>query len=436
MLVKPDKRRLIVLTDISSLTAGVLEPDDGQSMIRLMLYANQFDFEGLVASSSRDEVKPELIEQVVHAYGQVRDNLLLHEQGYPTADELMRVIRPGQPEAGRDVPAETSIGKDKDTEASELILTALQKDDPRPIWVTIWGGAADLAQALYRLRERNDAADLVGKLRVRAIGDQDSTNFWIKETFPDLFYVTMQMDYRGMYRGGDEALSGPAWVDEHVCQGHGPLGALYPNYDGGDIWSGRLGRVRGVKEGDTPSFLGLIQNGLDTPERPQWGGWGGRSTRDDARKMHFTDALDDYPGRENDPEPAMATVYRWRPAFQADFQSRMDWCVQPLDGANHPPVVVIEGGSERQARPGEALTFDASGSSDPDGDVLSFSWWIYDDVSPCDAPMELHGAEEPVFRLTVGEVDEPQTIHVVVSVTDDGEPALTRYGRVRVTVSP
>src|SRR3954465_8202461 len=77
-----DKPRLVVLTDISSLTAGVAEPDDGQSLIRLMLYTNDFDIEGLVATSNLghgQRVRPDLIRQVVAAYERARPNLILHD---------------------------------------------------------------------------------------------------------------------------------------------------------------------------------------------------------------------------------------------------------------------------------------------------------------------------------------------------------------------
>src|SRR3982750_4617178 len=84
----PERTRLIVLTDISSLTAGIAEPDDGQSLIRLMLYANEIDIEGLIASSNLihgQTVRPDLIREVVNAYGKVRPNLILHDPRYPPA---------------------------------------------------------------------------------------------------------------------------------------------------------------------------------------------------------------------------------------------------------------------------------------------------------------------------------------------------------------
>ena len=140
--------RVIVLTDISSLTSGVREPDDGQSLIRLMLYTNDLDVEGLIASSNLrhgEVVRPELIHAVVDAYAQVRPSLLLHRDRYPAAEALHARGRAGQPIAGPQVPVAASIGDGKDTDASRWIVEVVDRPDPRPVWVTIWGGAADLA---------------------------------------------------------------------------------------------------------------------------------------------------------------------------------------------------------------------------------------------------------------------------------------------------
>src|SRR5262249_41279421 len=159
-------------------------------------------------------------------------------------------VKAGQPIAGLKMPVEQSVGEGKDTEASEWIITVVDREDARPIWVVIWGGSADLAQALWKVRVTRTPEELsrfVSKLRVHTIGDQDSTGPWIGEQFPGLFLITQRRAYRGMYRGGDTSLVGPDWVEANI-HGHGPLGDLYPNYNGGDIWSARLGWVRGIKE--------------------------------------------------------------------------------------------------------------------------------------------------------------------------------------------
>ena len=428
--------RLIVLTDISSLTAGVAEPDDGQSLIRLMLYANEFDIEGLIATSNLghgQKTRPDLIRQVVDAYQKVRANLQQHDPRYPPAEALGSSIKAGKEIAGPKVPVEASVGQGKDTEASEWIMRVVDRPDPRPVWVVIWGGSADLAQALWRVRRERTPEELnrfVARLRVHAIGDQDSTGPWIREQFPGLFMITQRRAYRGMYRGGDVSLVSADWVEKHV-HGHGALGDLYPNYRGGDIWSSTLGQVRGIKEGDTPSFLSLLPNGLSDPARPWLGSWGGRF-RGESNKL--TDIPDDDIDTATDPDPRMSSVYRWRPAFQTDFAARLDWCVKPFKEANHPPDVRIGNQPTLPVKPGEVVTLNASGTTDPDGDELSFEWSIYPHDPNLIKGVTIHGGQTATPRVEVVPILAGQTIPILLTVRDSGIPSLTRYGRVLLRV--
>ena len=428
--------RLVVLTDISSLTAGVAEPDDGQSLIRLMLYANEFDIEGLIATSNLghgQKTRPDLIRQVVDAYQKVRSNLQQHDPRYPPAEALWDCIKAGQEVAGLRIPVEASVGQGKDTEASEWIMRVVDRPDPRPVWVVIWGGSADLAQALWRVRRDRTPEDLNGfmaRLRVHAIGDQDSTGPWIREQFPGLFMITQRRAYRGMYRGGDASLVSSEWVETHI-HGHGSLGDLYPNYRGGDIWSGTLGPVRGIKEGDTPSFLSLVLNGLSDPVHPWFGSWGGRF-RGEGNQL--TDIPDHDIGTAGDPDPRMSSVYRWRPAFQADFAARLDWCVKPFEKANHPPVVRISNQSTLPVKPGEVVTLNASGTTDPDGNELTFEWSIYPHDPEIATRVMIQGGKTAMPRVEVGPIPAGKTIPILLTVRDSGTPNLTRYGRVFLSV--
>jgi hypothetical protein len=271
----------------------------------------------------------------------------------------------------------------------------------------------------------------VAKLRVHAIGDQDSTGPWIREEFPGLFVITQRRAYRGMYRGGDASLVSSEWVEENIHR-HGALGYLYPNYRGGDIWSGTLGPVRGIKEGDTPSFLSLVPNGLSDPAHPWLGSWGGRFQGDGHQ---LTDIPDPDLDTRADPDLRMSSVYRWRAAFQADFAARLDWCVKPFKEANHPPVFHIAGSSSRQVKPGESITLDASASTDPDGNGLTFEWSIYPSAPEFAKFVKLRGGETSTTRVEVRFVPVGLTIPILLTVKDDGTPSLSRYGRVTLRVA-
>jgi hypothetical protein len=432
------RRRLLVLTDISSLTAGIAEPDDGQSLIRLMLYANEFDIEGLIATSNLghgQKTRPDLIHQVVDAYGKVQANLQKHHPRYPPAEALRGCIKGGQKVAGMRVPVDESIGKGKDTEASNWIVRVVDRPDPRPVWVVIWGGSADLAQALWRVRRDRTPAELnrfTARLRVHSIGDQDSTGPWIRQQFPRLFIITQRRAYRGMYRGGDASLASPEWVETHI-HGHGALGDLYPNYRGGDIWSSTLGQVRGIKEGDTPSFLSLVPNGLSDPMHAWLGSWGGRFR---GNGNHLTDIPDQDIDTAGDPDPRMSSVYRWRPAFQADFAARLDWCVKPFEKANHPPIVRISNHFSRPIKPGEVFTLNALSSTDPDRDDLSFEWSIYPHDPEIATHVTINNGKTATPRVEVAPILAGKTFPILLTVSDSGTPKLTRYGRVLLRVAP
>lgn len=422
-----EKPRVIVMTDISTLKVGVGEPDDTQSLIRFLLYANEFDVEGLIATATgrKGDVHPEYIQAILDAYAKVHSNLTKHDPRYPSPEFLRRLVKAG-------LSRTESIGEGLDSEGSNWIISVVDKQDPRPVWIIIWGGPRELAQALWRVEKERSATEFAAfksKIRVFAIADQDETGPWIRENHPDLFYITSRLAFRGMYRGGDESLVTREWVDTHVNKGHGPLGAAYPNYDGGDPW----GKVKGIKEGDTPSFLYLIPNGLSYPEHPEWGSWGGRYV---GKGRHYFDAKDMVCSDSEVVWDERATVFRWRPAYQADFQARMDWCTMSPETANHPPVVVVDGPIQRSVRFGQRVELKASRCDDPDGNRLSYLWFQYREAGSYDGKVEINGERDSKAWFIAPEVKSEETLHIVLEVTDDGDPPLTRYGRVVVTVEP
>ena len=233
-----------------------------------------------------------------------------------------------------------------------------------------------------------------------------------------------------MYRGGDTSLASSQWVKTNI-HGHGALGDLYPDYRGGDIWSSTMGPVRGIKEGDTPSFLSMIPNGLGDVEHPELGSWGGRF---EGKGRRLTDVPDTDLDTTGDPDPRMSSVYRWRPAFQADFAARLDWCVKPYDGANHPPVVRIRGERERTASAGDTVELDASGSTDPDGDDLDVAWSIYPVDPDVSGRVTIEGRDATKARVVVPSMPAGTLIPILLTITDRGHPSLTRYGRVLLRV--
>lgn len=451
------KERVVILTDVEN------EPDDTETLVRLMLYTNQIDVRGLIATTSthmRNRVAPETILQIIDAYDKVRDNLLLHEAGYPEAAYLRSVVKRGLGVYGMD-----GVGAEKNSEGSDWLVQELENADKRPLWVCAWGGTNVLAQALFQLKATKSARELnnlLGKLRVYAISDQDDTGIWIRRNFPEVFYIVSPGGYGNATWGGimettagadNESVSN-RWIEKNIQQGHGPLGACYPDV------------AYGV-EGDTPSWLSLIPNGLNAPEHPDWGGWGGRyefykPRLEDCDPTGFngnvpieeephaiwTNAVDEF--RPYIPQEYgcavrqdtlvcrgyKATIWRWRTEMQNDFAARMDWCVKSFKDANHPPVAKLNHPNELTAKSGETIVLDAAGTYDPDGDALSYLWFCYPEAGNGQYVETVGSPNIHHVGVKLPEVKSKQDVHFILKVTDKGTPRLSRYQRVIIHVVP
>jgi hypothetical protein len=446
------KLRVVVLTDIEA------DPDDTESLVRFLTYCNEWDVEGLIATTSihqKTRVAPESILKVLDAYGKVQPNLLKHEPGYPTGLALKAKVRKGLAIYGM-----AGVGEGHDSEGSNLIVDVLKKPDDRPVWFAVWGGPNTLAQALWKIKNTmpaQEAEKIYKKVRVYTISDQDDSGPWIRKTFPSIFFVvTPGYNYTratwlgmsfGMPGSNTEVVS-PEWLAKNIQQGHGPMGAAYP-----DVAYGM--------EGDTPSFLNLINNGLNDPEHPNYGGWGGRYELylpkfEDSNTGRFH--RDNWPQDEPETRPIwtnasdslispvdkkgynnnQATIWRWRVEYQNDMAARMQWTTKSYKECNHPPVPHVATGEWMTVKSGEQFHLSAAGTTDPDGDSLSYLWFQYPEAGTYKGHISFAPYASNLYDIpvTAPVVDSTVTIHFILKVTDKGTPALTRYKRVIVTVLP
>lgn len=467
------KLRVFVCSDIAN------EPDDAQSLVRFLLYGNEFDIKGLVACTStwmRSSVHPEEMESIIRAYGSVVSNLNNHvhpDNQYPPAEYLLTILRTGPKVYGK-----CCLDPNVPLSGGAALLIEQLSASQEPLWVLCWGGTCVLAQALQRLDKTqppSTAMILRSKLRVYAISDQDDTSLWIRTTYPDIFYICsihgwnnyvlatwtgISGDIQGSefpdYGGPNTSLVSTAWLKSNIQ--FGSLGTLYPDY-------------KFIMEGDTPTFLYLIQNGLGCSEYPGWGSWGGRYVPIDAglAANHYADAADRVVGNDGRKYVSnRATIWRWREAYQNDFAARMRWTLSPDMGvANHAPVVIVNGsrGPEPlylEVEAGGSMVLNAEDSYDPDGDALSFRWFQYREpttamgvvIDPQVARAEigtvgdsrkggnmkvkvtLPGPEKCAIDFVSGKAQRKgQEVHVILEVKDNGAPCLYSYKRLVIQVT-
>src|SRR5215472_18882427 len=113
------KPRVVIISDIGN------EPDDQMSFVRLLMYSNQLDLEAMVATTStwqKTASHPETMHTIIQTYGQVRENLLLHAQGWPTAEFLDQRVYPGQPAYGM-----AATGEGKSSQGSSALIRAIER---------------------------------------------------------------------------------------------------------------------------------------------------------------------------------------------------------------------------------------------------------------------------------------------------------------------
>lgn len=295
-----ERLRVIVSSDI-----GGSDPDDFQSMVHYLVYADVFDTEGLV-SSPPGSGRTSHIEEVIAAYETDYPNLSTYSPDYPTPAALRAITKQG---ATDPAPA---AGFSTATDGSGWIITRANASDPRPLYILVWGSITDVAQAVH------DDPGIKSRIRVYSIGswntsqDPDARDY-LYDDHPELWWVECDSTFRGMYVGGDQTgdLGNSTFVSQHV-DGHGALGDLF------------YSKKTDIKMGDTPSVLYLLRGDPAVPTVDHWGGrflasaHGGYNWHDDPDPAYRESTYD-----------GAKTVNVWRESYLRDWQKRMDRCAEP-----------------------------------------------------------------------------------------------------------
>ena len=471
------------------------ELDDHNSLIRYLLYSSDFDTEGLIYASSQFHWKGDgkggtqyipgreyaragrdlgpqthwrwaegerFIDEDVEAYEQVYPNLVKHRKGYPTPAYLKSIIREGN------VWFEGEM--EHDTPGSDLIRDVLLDDDPRPVFIQVWGGPSTASRALKSIQEKYEGTPewdairkkVSAKAKFCLSGQQDQTfREYVQVEWPDVESVILNagviaLGYgakRAVYDQADTLYYSAAWTEENI-KSKGVFGAMYRVWGDGKqmapgdftdyfglsgftadelrdlgywVWTPPQPAGNFLSEGDTPMYLNLIGNGLRAWEGQEYGGWAGRrrALTEEEKKAGFT-APFAMRARKDDVLPDFV------PAVQNSFAARMAWTTTPDFGAvNHEPVV--NGPLALSGKPGQKLTLKVK-AVDPDRDDLTCSWMQYKVGSYAGDVAVADPASASTTVVIPADAVSGDTIHLVLTVADNGTPQLTTYLRTIITV--
>ena len=446
------------MSDISN------EPDDTMSFIRLLVHSDSYQIEGIAAVTSywlNSSTYPDQIHATVDAYSEIVKNLQVHSTGtFPSAEYLHSIITSGPTVYGTAALSNSTLSS-----GAQLLISRVDAS-PEPLFVQLWGGANTLAQALQAVERNRTATELatfISKLRVYSISDQDDTGIYMRLRYPQLRYIASTHGWNQYGLAAWAGISGDKYYtlnpggpdtslvsDDFIAKYFqiGPLGKLYPT-------------PQFIMEGDSPSLMYSIPNGLNSPENPSWGSWGGRYLPVDIslrHSNHYADAVDRVTGIDNSNFASNhATIWRWRRAYQYEMAARIAWTLSSsYSSAPHPPVVSVNGSCGFEpltlsVAPNETVWLDASASQDTDNSTLSFDWMHYREVSLTQAGLD----EVPQLNFTC--VDAAcsrvsttmplasyvysanagyKQYHVIMSATGGREMGLTRYKRIILSFGP
>lgn len=463
------------------------EIDDVDTYIRMLLYSNEFNIEGLIYSSSMWHYKgdgkgtlftsememtkkmygaktslrwPGLhwMEPLLNGYEKIYPNLKQHSARYPTPAYLKSIVRVGN------VDFEGEM--EKVTPGSELIMEKLLDKNPQEIFLQAWGGTNTIARALKSIEEKYSSTKEWASIRekvskkaiIYTILDQDATyKKYIAGHWPNIrvFYNSKQfwcMAYpwkRAVPKAYQPYFEGN-FMGPNIILNHGPLLKQYYSYGDGNHqegddennhWNLKDFNEKNksdyklydfISEGDSPAFLQLVDMGLDNMDHPSWGGWGGRFVATKNNPYRFEDNED---AADFNPETnKMDMTYpqtRWLEAMQLDFAARANWCVKSFKEANHAPLVTIKEGNRLHGNANQTLKVNAF-TSDPDNNKVQINAWSYDEVGSGHSIVNVNNNQITIQVPSTAKKGD--VFHVIVVAKDNGVPTLTKYQRVLVTI--
>ena len=451
-----DKPRVIVTSD------G--EIDDECSLVRFLLYANEWDIEGIITSSSQYHWQghkwagDDWAQPYLKAYAEVHPNLVKHDSGYPTPEFLQARTLLGNVKTEGEME-EVTAGSNR------IVEVLLDESDARPIWIQAWGGTNTIARALKTIEEEHPEkmAAAAKKIRFYFIWEQDKTyqsyirphwgRFNIPTVICDQFWA-IAYQWNKILPEAEQTNLRAAWMKSNILEGHGALCSLYKAHmPGSHGLKGDHDFTPGDfrSEGDSPAFLHTIPTGLRNLESPDYGGWGGRFVK--VRENTWLDPVpepgyrhpkgrwftetgwgraymrDRYPQDQQLMREYFKPLSQWVIPLQNDFAARADWCVKEFKDANHAPVVEVKGALNRIVEAGERVKLAVS-ATDPDGNKLTCRWWQYAEADSSTGNVTIANDDSWDDVSFVAPNERGKQVHIILEVTDNGTPPLVRYQRI------
>jgi Protein of unknown function (DUF1593) len=499
---KTIKPRIIITADP--------ELDDNNSLIRFLLYSDQFQVEGLIYASSQFHWKGDgkgtkfmvpgreytkfglnlcpcesyrwnpdekFIHNAVDAYAKVYSNLKIHDAAYPSPDYLKSKIRYGN------IDFEGAFSKN--TEGSDLIKSLILDKIPGPLYITAWGGQSTIARALKSIEEEHqqDAnwkplkAAISKKVILLPSGDQDNTYAsYIQINWPSIDYRQYQKGPNYGYGAqlnanpDNAALLTSVWMRENILS-KGPFGSIYRvwgdgkqmvkgdpfDYFGLDgfsneelkkmgyiVWMPKQEKDSWLGEGDTGTFMNILDNGLEAFDEDTPGGWAGRPFHPDPKTYIDPFSNDTTKIKETIISEAIAKEKaaaeakefpfpNFFPAAQNDFAARMKWSVtNQFSAANHAPIIKLKSSALLKAKPGETIQI-AADVVDPDGDDYTIKWWQFK-RSEKETTLGMNNINDLKLRIAIPNNATEKIFYVVMEVKDKKDQPLTRYQLYRIVI--
>ena len=458
-----EKIRTVILTDMTH--------DDGNSLIRYLYYASEFDLEALIVTNqlpdyNYDDSGPwDKAMSILDAYRLELPQLAKHDPQLPAYEDLMSVTKQGRGAlpiiwltntlefskriADRHVTSSWDSvyfhdwigeglnpnGESKYSEGSAFLVEVFEKDDDRPIFVQAWGGTVTFVQALHEFRKKHGEEKLqalLPKIHLFGILFQDITFEYFasfekmkNETcagfgtaiptygnYPIEFGKVLYDNGHFWHYVGSSETGYQKPITAQDVNGHGPMSEIYD--DGG--------------EGDTPAFLYILSSvfGLNDINDPTQGSWGSMF-----KPMGSSFPATYYATCNVDRDE----LVRWVPDASSSFKNRLLWSVKEPDEVNREPIAVLNDDESNKilhinAKPGEDITLDASRSFDPDGNEFTFHWFRYETADSYKGTFEIIEPSNSIQQITIPKDINIDNIHIVLEMRDNGEPSLVTYRRV------